>query len=1239
MSDLIEKTFSLSDYINSNNKPKQLEEESLLSDYIKSASEPIFDPLNYTDPELKKFMHTPVVRNQLQVAADYDTKAAELANSYMMAKKAGVSVSDLMDNYDEYSRHFLGDTDPVSGYQRIKDAYFEGMYGTKMGMLATEYMKKPVSEEGLAQFEKQLAMYESKMPPSYETSNVIMKAATGSAAQIYRQVASAEYLSPIPDIERRLREIEDNPEYESFAVGILRGMNDYITGYDTEKDRTAYVTKWQATLGSAALGQGITLANSLYYSELETGNTYLALRKIRTPDTVGRDGQVIPGEGLDESTMRALARIAGPIKGLSEAYFEKYALAKIPGLDRLFGSPKFITNTITDAAVKMGVKGALLKALQVSGAMQLGEISTELFQGSIDISANNLAIAMNDNRELMKDDIITTKEAIGIGVETFVDTFWTTAPTAFFGGSYSGIIQNINNNAYAKQEITEVVHDKIAISLESKEGFSTKAVQEMVREDPRMEKYSDRTLEKQASRVILERERGEDIGKDPTFTLKMFNDQMDETIKQAFIKEETGLVEGTPEFDEALAVWRKEHLDEFIAPLELTEEELRSRYEKDHADNEYDRITFERFVEQRRNEFAYSEAWSKTPDAQKYLATMDKAAGVINRIVEEDNLTPGVKDLLIKNQQKIKDLIESSKTKSPEGTPYVGTIEDFNVATKAEVKMLEDEITRLEELGRSYKGDKYSIAAVNEKLRGVIQAKAELESSNKQIQHILNVVSQNMFNENRNVNELIDRHERLLKRIEEYEDPNMQLFLSGKLDAEKSLVELEKLIAQSEDLEIDPALVEELDVARAGLVTLKDVLGEVYSEYAEGLDTPDYTEENAKVKISVADELSEQIPNVDRSLIEEVVQLFEYRANREGMSLKEFFDHWSDDTLTLDKSELGKTAAAMVVHNGYSGKMAFAFGDNTSLNTILHEVGHFFIGTLLQKDLDIYNKEILDMTKKRLTQFKLDYEEHFDNLPKEERADWLEYHKEYFTRIENALAGDVDAMNTEMGETWAIAFNEWATTDVTQNSGLVELFHKFTDFLSRIADLRGSDIRTDLDPKVAKFFDTLFSDKFIPNAEFLEAKKKYDIFESIYESKKENIETYLDRYKALNYAPKSAQFWAMRAGGIDKYYEEIEEKGLNPDIASFLLNIEIGSNHNETIRLAEKLSDKIGDQEALEVVRHYLGKNTLILRKLLEGVYYQKQDENVNKANNEGTQSVEESGIGSQKQQHNKYTK
>ncbi len=44
-----------------------------------------------------------------------------------------------------------------------------------------------------------------------------------------------------------------------------------------------------------------------------------------------------------------------------------------------------------------------------------------------------------------------------------------------------------------------------------------------------------------------------------------------------------------------------------------------------------------------RTQNAYVRAWSKTPDSQKYFATMDRSVEVINSIIESETVTPGVK--------------------------------------------------------------------------------------------------------------------------------------------------------------------------------------------------------------------------------------------------------------------------------------------------------------------------------------------------------------------------------------------------------------------------------------------------------------------------------------------------------------------------------------------------------------------------------------------------------------------
>jgi len=871
MSDLLEPKFSLSDYMITNRTPELIEEESALSKYIDSASNPIpYDPLNYDDPELKKYMHTPGVTNKLQIAKDFDKTAAEIATSYIMAQKLGLKISDILENYDQYSRHFFGDPSPVSNWQHVKDAFTEGKYGTKMGLLATEYIKQDFTPENEEQFLKKLALLEARMPPAYDDKgNVLMKAATGGAAQIYRQVKSAEYLSPIPDIERRLREVEEDPEMQSTAMGLLRGMNDYITGYDTDKDRTAYVTKWQATLGSFASGQGITLANSLYYSELETGNTYLALSKIKTPDTIGANGEVIPGVGLDENIKRALAKIAGPIKGLSEAYLEKYALAKIPGLKKLFGTQDFLTNVITDSAIKLGVKGALLKALQSAGVMEIGEIATEIFQGSVDISANNLAIALSKNKELLKTDEIGIKEALKIGTETFVETFWTTAPAAFFGGGYTGLIDLSNQSAYTKQELSEIVSDAISLTIDSERGFSTKDVQEIIRNDPRMKKYSDKVVEKRArseqSKAEIREATGMIIDADIEYDKDTFLAQKEIDMRNDFILKNQKLIEGTEEFNKLFEQFKKDnHAEYFTTERALDDEKLRELYEKEHlikpeptvetvmveeldvngdviydasgkpsivqnyvtvqGDSYYD-MSYSDFVRQRREANAYSQSWVKTPEGQKYLATMSPAIDVISRVLDEE-LTPGTRKLLEQQQTRITNIVEEAQRGS-----HVVTMADLKTQTNLEVRVLTDKISQLQDLGRENRSDKVVHQEINLQLKELIRTKKEVESIYTQANHILEAVTRELFNMNRIKSSLENIHSRLSKYLEEYNSEEWQAFYKN-LDTNTKAEDLIKTLFRDEyNLGIDEnnELVKDPE--------LENVLDDIFGKTHEGYKT------------------------------------------------------------------------------------------------------------------------------------------------------------------------------------------------------------------------------------------------------------------------------------------------------------------------------------------------------------------------------------------------------------------
>ena len=1110
MSDLIDQRVSLSDYISSNNKPPGPQGNTVeLSRYVDSATNPIYDPLNYTNPNLRKFMNSPVATNRLQIADDRDKAASELATSYLMAQELGIDVSKVIENYPQYSRHFFGDKSPVSNWQHIKDAYTEGEYGTKMDLLATEYIKSPYSPEKEKKFLAELSLLEAKMPPNYDDrGNVLMKAATGSAAQIYRQIKSAEYLSPIPDIQRRLREVEDKDG--SSIAGLLKGMNDYITGYDTDKDRTAYVTKWQATLGSFALGQGITLATSLYYSETETGNTYLALSRIKTPDTIGKDGELIPGKGLDEDTKRALARIAGPIKGLSEAYLEKFGAKLIPGVNKLFGSPKFLTKVITDSAVKMGVKGALLKALQSAGRLEFGEVTTEIFQGAIDISANNITVGIDENSDLFKDDIIDAKEAAAIGIETFVETFWTVAPTAFFGGGFTGIVDIINQDKYKKEDIKNIINSNVVISMNSENGFSTKEVQELVKNDPRMFKYSDRGIEQAASKAVISEELGIELGKAPEFTLEAFKAMEEQKSLEAYKKTEPAFEEGTEEFEKMFTQWKKDENEKLDDELKVNNEELYSIYEKQHlgqtrveikttidanGEKHYEEIkvpvepsiTFEQFKEQRRTNNAYVKSWQSLPDARKYFATMQPSVDVIKRVMNEE-MDVETRASFQKSQDKVQSLITEAIAGS-----RVASIEDFDTETKMEVKVLESRIEELEKIGRQYvdtkhkwrqtASDKVSMAAVIDKIIELHKTKYEIESTFGKVKHILETVSREIYNNRRIGGNLKSIHERLIEKITEYESDLFQDLFSGKLPKAKMIEQVKKAIMESSELAGDTELAEAITGFESEMKTMESIMVETLDDTLKK-----FGEDNEKKAKLLSNLLLDKVPNINKESAMLLIKLVEYRANKLGLSLEDFASKYFNS-----KPFRGPESVIQGVKANYvtaDKKMYMGFWPSSTLPVVIHEFGHMFQDTLNKEDQVTLDEWLEKETVIRLEAESTLYQNEINRLMEKKNKitknetsyvkKSIEIMKRYATIIKDYRNGKItEDYKYEMRETFAHSFQEYVENNKSFKPFLQNTFNKFVVFIQKVLGkevFEYTGMKNKLPDNIIKLLDEQFSD-------------------------------------------------------------------------------------------------------------------------------------------------------------------
>jgi len=1190
VSDAIEELFSntlqpgedpvLSNYFNGET---QNIERNPVEDLFQTAPKPKYDPYNYKDPELSKFMHTPFVDNRVKTAESKEEEQAKIASTFLMMKKFNLPYGEIYNNYDKYARHFTGDTEPVKAWQRIKDSYELGKIQTEMEMLTSRYLKSPYSPEAEKKYEAELGLLQSKLPPNYEESNILMKMATGATEQIYRQLYAANYILGADNIMMRLEEsgnVTDEGVKLEFKP-MVQGLVDWITGnspYGKEKvprsilalaglaaSRISPMIGGKIASTAVGLTAGVTLPEVKYYAATEEAETYMQLSSIKAADTVDDEGNIVPGKKLDEETKRVLSKYAGLAKGLVEAYFEKYFLGKIPGVKKLFGDPEVVLSMMSQKALKRGVSRALVDFARVGLSGEMSEITQEITQTATDEVAQNLAIILDQNKEYFKDDMIGFDQVKKEMYQTVVQTFWATAPMAFFGGGFTALSNHVKVNKAISDDVEKIVRDNTEKVLKEEGEFAAEKVQEYVQKDPRMEKYSDKTIEKTKGQVIKQGELMQDLQRQSKVTDELVKEYIDQKLYEAFVAENPDMDTKSEAFQTDLNAYKEKHIGDFIAPLNMSEPALYQRYKtfEDFVFNNYNVIdkkkytdekgverteytyelnpegdtavlSFEKYKENARNLNNYIENWNTAPDSKKYLANMKPVVSTLNRVLDSVDVDQKTKDILQENIKKVSDLVEQAQ-----GGSKVQTLADYNIRSEIEIDQLNKEIERLQSLGTKYKKDKAALAQIGEQIREVIKAKYELQSDVLNINHIVDAVSRNNFNEQRLRLKLEDVYTRLNNKIEEFESPEMQSFLNGDLESEQLVKKFMEIVDESiqevEDQETlyylseaKQEMLDEIEKAKAENKSPEEILNNIpgikKGTAGSKLINP---EEKAQVKNDIKEELtsaideikeanqkerlrldklfSQNIKSVPPGVNRTAIMLLELRANKKGLSLKELMDliGFEDDVFLrgeaydnliqeLEDRKKNRDPELYGRVSSYTGKdgknhVALWFSDNATPFTVIHELGHLFEITLSPEEHNQITPWINESTIKRLQNYVTEYDKRIRILEKKfretkdkEYSDKLYFEKKAHDKYAYNLMLQKqwkpgDKWTYSMGETFAHAFQERVMGETQYESWLNKIFDMFRKFMEALFDREDSGLTLKLPKEISEYFDSLLS--------------------------------------------------------------------------------------------------------------------------------------------------------------------
>jgi len=884
VSDLFGVPSLLQEYIeNPNNKPEK-KTPSMLEEYVQSASVGTENYLAYENEELNTFMHSPAIVNRLTIAENPDKESAQLANTFLISKELNIPIDKVMSNYEQYSRSFFGDSNPTSSLQAYKDSFNRTFTNLKVSTLGEKLRTGDYTDEEREDLLEQQRLLNYGLPPQDNaTRTTVDKMLHGAFGQTANWAYALLGVTPIEDIKEGVDKAKK--EGTDTFFGGLSGIGKYIQGltpagaadpgekpegmtyeefFDTPSfqralSRSGHVepqaffafgkvkgapAEWMSRK-LLTKGAPFFLSRWQQYSQTESGSMYNELSSIEGPD----------GQKLDESHKIALSGIVGQLSSAAEAFGDQVVLSGGKSLQHLYGLAFKKQSTSIASGMLDTVMGKAVKKLFERGIIPTStEVLTEELQAGMGMITHNLAITMEENSNLFEDAKITPEMAMAEFKTTGIMTFMDTIPIIVLTGGFAELNSNIKGNKQLQAEIKEVVK---AIALENGDlGF--KELNEVIMADPRMEKYSDRAIEKEASRVILSDELKVELGKAPDETITDYTTKLEEKMltdfKQSLKAKPVSFLEGSEEYNKLFEQFKKDNIDQYYAPLKMDEASLRAIYERDHVNKSmktevqavpiYDEagkpvldkngdqdfryeeiqvpsgeeISFEDFLKQRRTMSAYVNNWVHTPDAKKYLANMQPSVDVIKRTLLENN-DPVMQEKLGKISEKIQKLV----TNAQEGTGPA-TINDLDIENQMENEILDNRIKELEAVGRENRKDKNALAAINEKIKELIRTKFEINSSQGQILHALETVSREIFNKNRIQRNLESIHERLIQKIEEYDGNEFQDFLSGKIKINKMMDIIKKSITDSAELANDKEIQQYLDINDSEINVFEDLL-------------------------------------------------------------------------------------------------------------------------------------------------------------------------------------------------------------------------------------------------------------------------------------------------------------------------------------------------------------------------------------------------------------------------------
>jgi len=862
----------------------------LLNDYIRSQEPDVSTRLEYENEDLTGFMNSPLILNRLKISASPEKDASQYATTFLMSKELNIPIDKVMANYDQYARAFYGDEDPISNRQKYVDTFNRTWTNLKVSSLGEKLRIGDYTPEERADLEEKQRLLNYGLPPELIKPTTIEKMLTGAFGQTANWAYALLGVTPYEDIKKG---IEDSKSEKGRKVGVfgtthntflggLSGFGDYTNGllgptgatitnkpedmtweefqetpsFARALSRSGHVdpqaflmmpskmsgapVEWLSNKASKFLTAGF-LSRWQEYSETETGSIYNELSSIEGPN----------GEKLDESYKIVYSDLAGQLSSFTEAIGDTILLKGGKTMKAFAGiafsnQTKMIASGALDTAMGKAVTELMARAV----IPLAGEVFTEEVQAAISMINQNFIISMEENSDLFDDSLLSMDDALGEFKDVGIQSLLVSTPLVLLGGAFSSSIDQMRSNNVLKKEISVAVSNIVKANpkLEIKEMFET------IRTHPSMEKFSDKGIERELSRVNIQEETGKIIDTKIKFTKEDYTKQKHADMLADFKKENKGLIEGSPEFNQLFEQFKIDnHAEYFTTERALDEVALKELYEKEHlitpeptietvmvedfdvngdsfmteskqivqGDPYYD-MPYSSFVRQRREIHAYSQSWVKTPEGQKYLATMSPAVEVINRVLQED-LTPGTRNLLQKQQDRIVKIVNGAKSGST-----VVTMADLRTQTNLEVNAINDKISQLEALSRENRDNNDIRKDISTQKRELIRTKREIESSYTQVNHVLESVTREIFNMNRIKSSLENTHSRLSTYLKEYNSEEWQAFYKN-LDTNTKAEDLIKTLFRDEyNLGID----ENNDLVKDP--ELENVLDDIFGKTHEG---------------------------------------------------------------------------------------------------------------------------------------------------------------------------------------------------------------------------------------------------------------------------------------------------------------------------------------------------------------------------------------------------------------------